>query len=294
MSTVYGVIAGKSPFLPGSSSIAHQSVRISGAAVLRRRNGYDGFLPASLSTVYLVLAILYFFCSAIELFGVVAAWKSSIKLVRSYFYGAASVAIIVTAAEVMRLVVHYTQKSAILKACQDSYVTEVSKGTATTAEVISYCQDSWRNATYLDIALLIFSLFISFFFASLAASVRYCTFSSQIVGSRSNSHKDRSNSTCINSRTLKSFELTHPTSPPLPLTLPMESLSNPILQPAHLLIPTLLNHTLPRPTLTATLYPLTITLMVSNLPQTIKIKLVRMERRGIRLRKRYNINIQSW
>ncbi|GAA5835576.1 hypothetical protein JCM5353_000898 [Sporobolomyces roseus] len=143
---------------------------IAGAAVLRRRNGYDGYLPDSLSNIYLVLAILYFFCSAIELFGVVAAWKSSIKLVRSYFYGAASVAIIVTAAEVMRLVVHYTQKSAILKACQDSYASEVTAGTATSAEVISYCQDSWRNATYLDIALLIFSLFISFFFASLAAS----------------------------------------------------------------------------------------------------------------------------
>lgn len=137
---------------------------------MRRRNNYDGNLPSSLSTVYLVLAILYFVCSAIEAFGVAAAYKASITLVRSYFYGAASVALIVTGAEILRLVVHYTQKSAILKACQDSYASDITKGTATTAEVVSYCSDSWRNATYLDVALLVFSLLISFFFASLAAS----------------------------------------------------------------------------------------------------------------------------
>ncbi|GAA5836668.1 hypothetical protein JCM3766R1_006984 [Sporobolomyces carnicolor] len=143
---------------------------IAGAAVLRRRNGYDGYLPTSLANIYLVLAILYFFCAAIEGFGVFAAYRASIKLVRSYFYGAASVALIVTAAEILRLVVHYTSKSAILKACQDSYSSDVSSGSATSADVISYCSDSWRNATYLDIALLVFSLVVSFFFASLAAS----------------------------------------------------------------------------------------------------------------------------
>ncbi|GAA5982086.1 hypothetical protein JCM5350_000639 [Sporobolomyces pararoseus] len=143
---------------------------IAGAAVLRRRQGYDGNLPSSLETIYLVLAILYFTCSAIEAFGVVAAYKASIKLVRSYFYGTAGVALIVTAAEVMRVVVHFSQKSAILKACQDSYASDISSGSATSSQVVSYCADSWRNATYLDIALLVFSLIISFFFASLAAS----------------------------------------------------------------------------------------------------------------------------
>ncbi|GAA5898564.1 uncharacterized protein JCM6883_003353 [Sporobolomyces salmoneus] len=143
---------------------------IAGAAVLRRAHSYDGHLPTSLSNVYLVLAILYFFCAAIEAFGAIAAYKASIKLVRSYFYGAASVALIVTAAEILRLVVHYTQKSAILKACQDSYASDIKSGNATSSQVVSYCADNWRNATYLDIALLVFSLIVSFFFASLAAS----------------------------------------------------------------------------------------------------------------------------
>ncbi|GAA5938338.1 uncharacterized protein JCM15063_000706 [Sporobolomyces koalae] len=143
---------------------------IAGAAVLRRADSYDGYLPGHLTAVYIALAALYFVCSAIEILGVVAAYRASIRLVRAYFYGAASVALIVTAAEILRLVVHYTQKTAIIKACQDSYKSDITAGNATSSEVASYCQDSWRNATYLDIALLVFSLLVSFFFASLAAS----------------------------------------------------------------------------------------------------------------------------
>ncbi|GAA6020368.1 hypothetical protein JCM11491_000327 [Sporobolomyces phaffii] len=143
---------------------------IAAAAVLRRRDNYGGHLPNSLDTIYLVLAVLYCVCAAIEAFGVAAAYRASIRLVRTYFYGAASVALIVTAAEVLRLVVHFTQKSAILKACADSYATDVTSGSASTADVTAYCQASWQNATYLDVALLVFSLIVSFFFASLAAS----------------------------------------------------------------------------------------------------------------------------
>ncbi|GAA5824495.1 hypothetical protein JCM10212_000302 [Sporobolomyces blumeae] len=143
---------------------------IAGAAILRRRNNYDGHLPGSLETIYVVLSVLYFACSAVELFGVLAAWRAQIKLVRTYFYGSVVVGFVVTAAEVLRLVVHFTQKSSILKACQDSYSSDVSSGNVSQSDVTQYCNDSWRNAGYLDVALLVFSLFVSFFFASLAAS----------------------------------------------------------------------------------------------------------------------------
>lgn len=159
-----------------------------------------------------------------------------------------------------------------------------------------YCRSHFILSRFLEERNLSRHRFVDLFivhFILLCFPRCECTILHLFLSNR-RTHKDRLNSTCINSRTPKSFELTHPTSPPLPLTLPMESLSNPILQPALLPIPTLLNLMLPQPTLTVTLYLRTITLMVSNLPQTIKTKLVRMERRGIRLRRRYNINIRSW
>ncbi|GAA5873348.1 hypothetical protein JCM1840_000032 [Sporobolomyces johnsonii] len=143
---------------------------VAGAAVLHRRSDDSSSIPAKLSTVYLVLAILYFFCAAIELFGFAAAWRSSIRLVRSYFWGSATVAVVVTAAEIMRVVVHFTDKADIINTCESSYSSDISNGTATSADVTSYCTDQWQNNSYVDIALLLFSFFLSFFFASLTAS----------------------------------------------------------------------------------------------------------------------------
>lgn len=78
------------------------------AAVIRRRNETD--TSAKLDTVYLVMAIMYFVVSAIEWFGFAAAYKQSIRLVRYYFWSTATAALIVTAAEILRIVVHFTDK----------------------------------------------------------------------------------------------------------------------------------------------------------------------------------------
>ncbi|BGP46896.1 hypothetical protein JCM10450v2_002747 [Rhodotorula kratochvilovae] len=134
------------------------------------RNRGDAETPASLDTVYLALGIVYFICVAIEVFGFFAAYRASLPLVRSYFYGSLAVAFLITAAELVRTIFHFTQKSSIIKACEDSYTGDISGGRLSSETVASYCRDSWRNASYVDIALLIFSFFISFIFASLAAS----------------------------------------------------------------------------------------------------------------------------
>ncbi|GAA5969812.1 hypothetical protein JCM11641_008048 [Rhodosporidiobolus odoratus] len=140
---------------------------ISAAAILRRRGGD---LPAKVDSIYLVLAILYCICSGLEAFGFFAAWRSSIKLVRSYFWASASIALIVTAGELMRTVVHFTDKSAIIDACKKSFTEDVANGNYTQSAVDAACSDNWRSQSYVDIGLLLFSFFISFFFASLAAS----------------------------------------------------------------------------------------------------------------------------
>ncbi|GAA5934850.1 hypothetical protein JCM3775_001656 [Rhodotorula graminis] len=139
-----------------------------GAAYLRNRNDVE--TPSSLKTVWLALAIVYFVCVAIEAFGFFASYKGSLGLVRLYFYGSLVVAALVTGAELARTVCHFTMKSDILEACAASYSSDIADGSLTTSTVESYCRDNWRNSSYIDIALLIFSLFIAFIFASLSAS----------------------------------------------------------------------------------------------------------------------------
>lgn len=172
---------------------------IVGASYIRSRNRDS--LPATLQLPYLVLAILYFVCTAIEIFGVAAAYRASVPLVRAYFWAAATSAVIVSACEVVRTVLHFTKKGEIVAACIDSYSTDVARGTYSSSDVSSFCNDSWRNSSYVsfllppsrgarhsqqlthnsnpsrarahtqvDIALLVFTFFISFFFASVAAS----------------------------------------------------------------------------------------------------------------------------
>lgn len=73
------------------------------------------------------MAILYFVCAAIEIFGCFAAYRQSIAHVKLYFYGSASVAVIATAAELSRLVLHFTDKAAIQAACRTGEVADEAK-----------------------------------------------------------------------------------------------------------------------------------------------------------------------
>ncbi|KWU43358.1 hypothetical protein RHOSPDRAFT_19710 [Rhodotorula sp. JG-1b] len=141
---------------------------IVGASYIRSRNRDS--LPATLELPYLVLAILYFVCTAIEIFGVAAAYRASVPLVRAYFWAAATSAVIVSACEVVRTVLHFTKRGEIVAACIDSYSTDVARGTYSSSDVSSFCNDSWHNSSYVDIAILVFTFFISIFFASVAAS----------------------------------------------------------------------------------------------------------------------------
>ncbi|POY76835.1 hypothetical protein BMF94_0087 [Rhodotorula taiwanensis] len=139
-----------------------------GAAYLRARN--RDALPSKVQLIYLVLAILYFVCTAIELFGLAAAYRASIKLVRLYFWSSALAAAIVSTAEILRTITHFAYKDDIIKSCVASYASDVNSGVYSSSEISSYCKDSWSNSSYIDIALLIFTFLVSFFFASVAAS----------------------------------------------------------------------------------------------------------------------------
>lgn len=119
---------------------------------------------------------MYASCVAIEVYGIFAAWTAKIKLVTWYFVGSASAALIVTAAELLRLIVHFTDKSAIQAAClAGEQADQIRDGGIQLSDddLRDYCYSAWRSATYFDIALLIFSVLLGFLFASLAGSYLY-------------------------------------------------------------------------------------------------------------------------
>ncbi|KAM0752807.1 hypothetical protein T439DRAFT_323423 [Meredithblackwellia eburnea MCA 4105] len=140
-----------------------------GVSYIKDRN--DNNASTVLKSIYLALAVLWFVAAAIEIYGFGAAWSQRITLVRSYFFTAVFGSLIVTGAELVRLVIHFTQKGAIIRACVGDQMDDNTAGdTITETQAQSLCSSSWSNATWWDIALLIITGLVSFFFASLAAS----------------------------------------------------------------------------------------------------------------------------
>ncbi|KAK4051931.1 hypothetical protein OIV83_002636 [Microbotryomycetes sp. JL201] len=117
-----------------------------------------------MDTIYLVMAILYFCVAASEVFGIGAAYKQSIRLVRYYFYAQCVAAVVVTGAEILRVVVHFTDKAS------EKQDQAGSTNPSSDADIADYCSWIWRRASYWDIGLLLLSMLFAFLFASLAAS----------------------------------------------------------------------------------------------------------------------------
>ncbi|KDE07550.1 hypothetical protein MVLG_02221 [Microbotryum lychnidis-dioicae p1A1 Lamole] len=142
------------------------------ASLVRRRNDQD--TSSKLHTMYLVLIILYALTAAVEAFGVVAVYRSSIGLVKAYFLASVAVALVVTGAECTRLALHFTDKSAIISACvsTETLIDSIA-GTPSTSDIDdidNYCRALWQRNVYWDFGLLVFSLLLSVLFASTVAT----------------------------------------------------------------------------------------------------------------------------
>ncbi|KAL8276624.1 hypothetical protein RQP46_010973 [Phenoliferia psychrophenolica] len=130
-----------------------------------------GTTASSVKTMDIVMAALWLFAGAVELYGFGACWTQRITLVRYYFYAAGCAAIAVTVAALMRLIVHFTSKSDIIASCAtEQFASNDGFNDITMAQAQSVCSSAWNNGTWWDIALLIISGLVAFFFASLAAS----------------------------------------------------------------------------------------------------------------------------
>lgn len=110
---------------------------------------------------------------AIEVYGFGAVWTRRLKLVRIYFLSTALAALVVTAAEVLRVVFHFVDKGAIIQSCVNQQLalnSDPNYQPITQTQAESLCTSSWNNSTWIDILLLIITAIVAFIFASLAAA----------------------------------------------------------------------------------------------------------------------------
>jgi len=129
----------------------------------------------------IVLGTLYMSVLVIEIFGVFAAFRQSIPLVRSYSFLSLVVAIIVAAAEILRIVIHFKFKNDIISECTtlaqtDDDSTDIgffgshhANGLSPT-DAAEYCNNAWSRDSFSDIAWLLVGLVLTLLFSSIAFS----------------------------------------------------------------------------------------------------------------------------
>ncbi|KAF8523680.1 hypothetical protein BU17DRAFT_63614 [Hysterangium stoloniferum] len=128
----------------------------------------------------IVLGSLYAGVAAIELFGLFAAVTRRTSLVRIFVFLSLLVALIVFGAELIRTIVHFSFKSAILEECRLESMGEIdstsfgfwggSIHTFSNTEAQQFCSDAFSRNSISTIAWFILGGLLSLFFASIAYS----------------------------------------------------------------------------------------------------------------------------
>jgi len=127
------------------------------------------------------LGTAYMTVAAIELFGIWGAIRQSLSIVKLYAMLSLVIAVITFGAEILRLVVHFKFKKAMIDQC--TIVAQSNDGGTSNdffgnrrahglnpSDASDFCNDAWSHSTFSDIAWLIFSLIGSLIFSSLAFS----------------------------------------------------------------------------------------------------------------------------
>jgi len=133
----------------------------------------------NLANFSIALGAMYTLTCVIEVFGVFAAVTQRLPLVKAYAGASVVSGIVVTAASLMGVVVHFIDKNDIIKEC-----TKVSTGstlnyrfglfgsssqdTLSQSEAAAFCQDGWDHASWSNIISLLFEIFLGILFSVIA------------------------------------------------------------------------------------------------------------------------------
>jgi len=132
-----------------------------------------------LANFSIALGAMYMLTCVIELFGVFAAITQRLPLVKAYAIASVFSGIVVTAASLMGVVVHYIDKKDIIQECTTISTGSTldyrfglfgssSQDTLTPAEAASFCQDGWDHASSTNIISLLFEIGLGILFSVIA------------------------------------------------------------------------------------------------------------------------------
>ncbi|KLO09989.1 hypothetical protein SCHPADRAFT_800499, partial [Schizopora paradoxa] len=131
-----------------------------------------------LQTFDIVLGILYLVSCVIEVLGIGAALLQKLPMIRIFTFLSIGAALIVIAAELLRVVLHFVFKHDLINECitlatGQTVVTRFGIWGPTTSHTLSqgdatsFCNDAWSHDSFSEIAWFIVALIASLFFASI-------------------------------------------------------------------------------------------------------------------------------
>ncbi|KAK0499020.1 hypothetical protein EDD18DRAFT_1154968 [Armillaria luteobubalina] len=134
----------------------------------------------SLVTFGIVLGVLHMGVFVCELFGMFAAYTQRLPLIRIYAYISALVTLIVFAAGLIQVIIHFSLKKDIINECS-TFSTDkqvlyypfgfwgpVSHDTISKSDAQDWCTNSWDHDSWADIVTLIVTLILAGMFNALA------------------------------------------------------------------------------------------------------------------------------
>lgn len=131
-----------------------------GVAYLRAMS-HDG-LTTRLKMVYLIQGVLFLVLAGLETIGMYTVYTQKIKAGRLYVWAVILGGCLVTAAETIRMALHFVFKTDLKAACQTRYAGDTADF-ASNADVQDWCDSDWQNGIWRDAAWLIFGLICSVF-----------------------------------------------------------------------------------------------------------------------------------
>jgi len=130
-------------------------------------------LQSKLSTVSLVLGILFISVFAFQAFGIVATITQRLQRVRIYAFLSFATVLILTGGGILDVVVLYTMKSNIISECEQllngdnlvfypfGFFGPVSHSVVNQQEATEWCTDQWNHDSWAGIIALLLWIFVS-------------------------------------------------------------------------------------------------------------------------------------
>jgi len=146
----------------------------------------DNHFP-KLATFSIVLGVLYTIVCAIEIFGTAAAVTQRLPLVKAYATASIGSCLVVIAAGLMGIVIHFVEKGDLIQECTTLSTGDTaifrfggifgstSSETLTPSEAASFCQNAWDHASWSNIVSFLLETLLGVLFSLIAiAYYRQC------------------------------------------------------------------------------------------------------------------------